>query len=453
MAVLTLFDDFALVKKIVAEHEPDQAIDYDVKSVLHIFEDILKTYSLSSEGVSTGDLEKNYHGKGKTQQSGYNNMLEVLSYEISRIFSELANIDATKQLPKSLEILKQLPGVMEQCAGSSKPRFDALNKLLEVILDVTKCAIEFNDLPRAYITPEVADYSSTASSHIPIAAYWSIRTIVFCATKVTFFTTLRDEVISGPWCQPQKLGSYSHCVTSSKTYSTISGNNWTVATDTLVSLDVLRRKNVLLLISGLDFSHNELSILEKIYDDSRKKELGTQYEIVWLPIVEQQNNEWNGSMQRQFERLQSTMPWYSVYHPSLIAKPVNWFVQKEWKYKNKPILVVLDPYQGRVVCPNAIHMMCIWGSYAFPFTSAREEDLWREETRRLGLLVDGIDAEILNWIKGEKYIMLYGSGDVDWTRKFVKEARRLGWLHGYPCRWFILEKEITGSKFSECWTP
>jgi hypothetical protein len=68
-----------------------------------------------------------------------------------------------------------------------------------------------------------------------------------------------------------------------------------------------------------------------------------------------------------------------------------------WHFRNKPILVVLDP-QGKVVSPNALHMMWIWGSNAFPFTSLREESLWREETWRLELLVDGIDPVILNWV-------------------------------------------------------
>jgi len=59
--------------------------------------------------------------------------------------------------------------------------------------------------------------------------------------------------------------------------------------------------------------------------------------------------------------------------------------------------VVLDP-QGKVVCPNALYMMWIWESNAFPFTSLREESLWRDETWRLELLVDGIDPVILNWV-------------------------------------------------------
>lgn len=164
---------------------------------------------------------------------------------------------------------------------------------------------------------------------------------------------------------------------------------------------MLRRKNVLLLISGLDFSHEELLILEQIYNDSRvhASKLENRYELVWIPVVDRHhtNDQLTEQQQRQFESLRDTMPWYSVNHPSLISKAVMLFIRTEWKFKNKPILVVLDP-QGRVACPNAIHMMWIWGSSAFPFTSSREEALWREESWRLELLVDGIDSEILNWV-------------------------------------------------------
>lgn len=167
-----------------------------------------------------------------------------------------------------------------------------------------------------------------------------------------------------------------------------------------VGLDVLRRKNVLLLISGLDFSHEELLILEQIYNESRvhATRLENRYELVWIPVVDRlTSDQMTEQQQRQFENLRDTMPWYSVYHPSLISKAVLMFVRNEWKYKNKPILVVLDP-QGKVACPNAIHMMWIWGSSAFPFTSSKEEALWREESWRLELIVDGIDTEILNWV-------------------------------------------------------
>ena len=165
-----------------------------------------------------------------------------------------------------------------------------------------------------------------------------------------------------------------------------------------VNIDVLRRKNVLLLISGLPISQDELSILEQIYNESRVNRTWreSQYEVVWVPVVDR-SVVWTDAMQNRFESLQATMPWYSVYTPKLINKAVIRFIKEVWHFRNKPILVVLDP-QGKVVSNNAIHMMWIWGSPAFPFTSSREEALWKAETWRLELLVDGLDPTILDWV-------------------------------------------------------
>lgn len=165
-----------------------------------------------------------------------------------------------------------------------------------------------------------------------------------------------------------------------------------------VSVDVLRRKNVLLLISDVYIPREELSILEQLYRESRNLpgRLESQYEVVWLPVVDTQT-PWSEPMQKQFETMQSEMPWHTVYQPTSIDPAVIRYIKENWHFVKKPLLVVLDP-QGRVVCPNALHMMWIWGIAAFPFTSAREEGLWKEETWRLELLVDGIDATLLNWV-------------------------------------------------------
>ena len=152
---------------------------------------------------------------------------------------------------------------------------------------------------------------------------------------------------------------------------------------------------MLLLISSLDITQDELSVLEQSYNESRDHVMRLQspFEIVWIPIVDQLTD----ARQKHFEELLAPMTWYSVYHPSIISKASIKFIKEEWHFRNRPILVVLD-HQGRVVSPNAIHMMWIWGSHAFPFTTLKEETLWREEAWRLELLVDGIDATILNWV-------------------------------------------------------
>jgi len=88
---------------------------------------------------------------------------------------------------------------------------------------------------------------------------------------------------------------------------------------------------------------------------------------------------------------------YSVDSPKLIERHVVEFMRGRWHFMNKPILVVIDP-QGNEASLNALHMIWIWGTEAFPFTRSREEELWRRETFSLNLIVDGIDSVIFNWV-------------------------------------------------------
>lgn len=176
---------------------------------------------------------------------------------------------------------------------------------------------------------------------------------------------------------------------------------------TQVSIDVLRRKNVLLFISDIDLSHEqELFILDQMYTESRQHPTRpeSQYEIVWLPVVDR-STPWNETKQKQFENLQSVMAWHSVHHPSLIDPAVIKYIKEVWHFNKKPLLVALDT-QGRVVNTNAIHMMWIWGYLAFPFTTVREDALWKEESWRIELLADSIEPMLFTWVCNLHYFYL-----------------------------------------------
>ena len=164
------------------------------------------------------------------------------------------------------------------------------------------------------------------------------------------------------------------------------------------SIDVLRRKNVLLFISDLELSRDELSMLEQMFGEARShpERVESQYELVWLPVLDR-STPWNDTKRKQFEALQLQMPWYSVYEPFQLDPAVIKYIKEVWHFNKKALLVVLDQ-QGRVVNPNAIHMMWIWGSLAFPFTSAKEEALWKEESWRIELLADAIDPLLFTWV-------------------------------------------------------
>ncbi|CAN1273106.1 Protein SIEVE ELEMENT OCCLUSION B [Linum perenne] len=508
--MLSMSDDNVMMKQVQATHAPDGR-EVDVRPLLNLVQDILNRATLQ---LDTPLLATKAHTdlEDKNHQNNYGTMLDALSYTIDRISCEiaykalgggdahgttmtvcetlanyqwdaklvltlaafalhygefwlLAQIYSSNQLAKSMAILKQLPSIMEH-SGPLKPRFDALNKLIKAILEVTRCVVQFKELPPMYISHDVPALS-TAMTHIPTAVYWTIRAIVACANQITLLTTMGQQYALST-TESWELSTLEHklaniCEHLKKQLATcqqhiderrsveeykmlkdlfemVHIDNMKVlkaliyakddiqplvdgSTKRRVSLEVLRRKNVLLLISDLNISQDELSILEQIYSESRlhMTRMESQYEVIWIPVMDT-SIQWTEAMHKQYENLQSTMPWYTVSHPSLIEKAVIRFIREKWHFRNKAILVVLDP-QGRVLSPNAIHMMWIWGSNAFPFTSSREESLWRDETLKLELLVNGIDPMILNWVKEGKYIFLYGGGDVEWVRKFTNTAR------------------------------
>ncbi|KAL8199736.1 hypothetical protein R6Q57_013304 [Mikania cordata] len=419
----------------------------------------------------------------------------------------LAQIYSSNQLAKSMAILKQVPTIMEHTAPL-KPRFNTLQKLIHSILELTQCIVEFRELPSMYITHDMKAMASAANI-IPTAVYWNIRGVIACASQVASLTSMGHEYgISSTELQSWELSSLTLKINHileflrqqleicrrvveekketefkrsfNQLFETIHIDNMKILKilispkdDILplfdgfskkrVNLEVLRRKNVLLLISGLDMSNDELSILEEIYNQSRGQ--GTRmdgpFEIVWIPIVDP-SIQYTDEMNMKFEVMRNKMPWYSVYHPSIITTVVVKSIGDRWHFRNKPILVVLDP-QGRELSPNAIHMMWIWGSNAFPFTSNKEEMLWKDEIWRLEFLLGGMDPNILIWIEQDKYVLLYGGDDIEWIRKLTNTARAMAIAAGIPLEMAYVGKShrkesvrqamatINVEKLSYCW--
>ncbi|XP_057495807.1 protein SIEVE ELEMENT OCCLUSION B-like [Actinidia eriantha] len=514
--MFTTSDDNAMMKQIVATHAPDGR-EFDVKPLLHVVEDIMHratpttipSLAQATQVTQATQAQLDLLDE-KALHSGFSDMLEHLAYPINRIACEIsckcsggsdahtttvtlfntlsgyswdakvvialaafavnygefwlvAQLFPTNPLAKSVALLKQLPDILER-ADSLKPKFDALTNLIKAMLDVTKCIVELKELPNQYITADIPAMA-TATALIPTAVYWTIRSIVACASQIMNLIGMGHEYIAST-TEAWELSSLAHKVSNiyshlqnqlALCHQHIDEKRHIEAYMTLVrlfetphidgskihraiiyakddqlplldggatpkrrvSLEVLRRKIVLLFISDLDLSHEELYILEQMYTEARQQPMRTesQYEIVWLPVVDR-STPWTEAKQKQFENMQASMKWYSVYHPSLLDPAVIKYIKEVWHFNKKPLLVVLDP-TGRVVNPNALHMMWIWGYLGFPFSTVREETLWKEETWRLELLVDSIEPMIFNWVADGKYICLYGGEDMEWIRKFT----------------------------------
>ncbi|KAJ0551076.1 putative sieve element occlusion [Helianthus annuus] len=558
-SIFSASDDNVIMKQVLDTHLPD-GTEVDVKPLVNIVEEILKHATIKAAidvDASTSMVAHTDHvGKleDRSHQTDTVAMLHLLSHTIDKLACEmafkcltggdghsialglfhdvanyhwdaklalilaafalnygefwlLAQIYSSNQLAKSMAVLRQVPMIMEHSAPL-KPKFDALNKLIHSIIELTRCILQFKELPSMYVTTEVPAMAR-ALSKVPTAVYWNVRGIIACAAQITSLTSMGHEYgISSSEMQSWELTSLVHKIdhlieflkkqleechrligerkemdfrqSFSQMFDTVHIDNMKIlkiilnyrdeplplfdgVTKQRVNLEVLRKRNVLLLISGLDMSNDELSILEQIYSESRIQgsRMDTLYDLVWVPIVDP-DVEYTEAMHRRFEEMRSTMPWYSVNHPSNIDRAVKKSIGDRWHFRNKPILVVLDP-QGRELSPNALHMMWIWGSVAFPFTIAREEALWRDETWRLELLVSSMDPTILDWVRDGKYIFLYGGDDIEWIRKFTSSARAMANAAGIQLEMAYVGKSkkkenvrraiatINVEKLSYCW--
>lgn len=519
-------DDNAMMKQIQATHSPDGR-EVDVKPLLQITEDIFKRASHGIPGILQGTQGLFEGLDEKTIHSDVTEMLELFSYTISRISCEISckcsgsgdahattvsifniltsyswdskvvlalaafavnygefwlvvQLYPSNPLAKAVAFLKQLPEILER-AEALKPKFEALNNLIKVMLDVTKCIVEFKELPSQYITADTPA-RVTATALIPTAVYWTIRSIVACASQIMGLIGMGHEYTSST-AEAWELSSLAHKVNNIHSHlrkqlnlcnQYIDEKKHIEAYQLLVhlfeiahidnmkilkalinpkedplplydchqkkrvSIEVLRKKNVLLFITDLEIPHEELSILLQMYSEARQHPMRpeSQYEVVWLPVVDR-STPWDP--ENLFVSLQSVMPWHSVIHPLQIDPAVIKYTKEVWHFNKKPLLVVLDP-QGKVANLNAIHMMWIWGSLAFPFTSAREESLWREETWRIELLADSIDQMINTWVNEGKHICLYGGEDIEWIRKFTASTRTVARAANTPMEMLYLGK-------------
>ncbi|KAJ0007461.1 hypothetical protein Pint_28840 [Pistacia integerrima] len=445
-------DENAIMEQVKATHEPDGR-KLAVKPLLYIIQDIFQPSTPRAPGFGLGAQVQLDVLDDKALQFNFLDMLDLLSStinNISRKFSggedEHATTFGNIEHPKKLRL---------GCKSVSN--------LIKSTLNVIKCIVELTEFASKNTSNEKPETMVAATSQIPEAVYWTIRSILACASQILGLTGMGYEKISST-AEALKLSSLVQKVSSilndlkmqlpqligeqryAEAYRRLRRlmereytDNMEIlraliyakedqlplldgATKKRASIEVLKRKNVLLLISDLEVSYEELSILEQIYKESHQDPTRTesQYEMVWIPVVDR-STPWTQTKQKQFESLQSVMPWYSVYHPSMIDPAVIMYIQEVWHFKKKPIVVVLDP-RGKVVNHNAVHMLWIWGTVAFPFTSDREASLWELETWRLELLVDGIDPVVLNWISEGKNICLYGGSDIEWIRKFTTAA-------------------------------
>ncbi|XP_030441406.2 protein SIEVE ELEMENT OCCLUSION B-like [Syzygium oleosum] len=136
------------------------------------------------------------------------------------------------------------------------------------------------------------------------------------------------------------------------------------------TVEELKNKSVMLLISDLNLLNDDLATLTGIYHANNFK--SNNYEIMWVPIVEAHNE----AKQKQFLDMRSRMEWYTC--TSMVSKTAAKFIQKKWQFRQQTKVVVLNQ-QGKVVNMDAMTTIHLWGWKAFPFTESKGCELWNTQ--------------------------------------------------------------------------
>ncbi|KAK2968639.1 hypothetical protein RJ640_030719 [Escallonia rubra] len=484
------WDDNAIMKQILATHSPSGR-EFDVKSLLRIVKDLMQRACPAGSNLNGTRAELDALDSDMLH-GDLSDMLDVLPFTINKISREIsckcsgvgddrhtttmslfdtlsahswdakavialaafaanygefwlvAQLYPISPLAKPIAHLKQLPNKLDMDANTLHPRFESLSHLIKAMLDVTKCIVDFKEVPSDYMNPETPEIK-TAMAYIPIGVYWTIRSIVACSSIITNLVVLGHDNIT-----PKVLTTKSCNGSDEKRhveafrtlvhlFNTPHLDNIEIlksmiypkdyqqplihgSSHTQASIERLRKKPVLLLISDLDISDEEVQFLDYCYEECvRPLNMSSDMEVLWLPVIDGAS-PLDEANQTEFERVQKKMPWYSLHHPSLLDPAAIKYIKEVWRFTKKPMVVALSPH-GEVLNTNALHMMYIWGGSAFPFSSQREELLWREEdSSRMEFWVDSIDPTILQWVMEDKFVCLYGGEDIEWIRKFTTTA-------------------------------
>ncbi|KAJ9176684.1 hypothetical protein P3X46_011970 [Hevea brasiliensis] len=276
-----------------------------------------------------------------------------------------------------------------------------ITELIEGIMDVMKCVVQFNELsPDIFAKPSV----STAKIDIARAVYWTIYSVVTCGSHIAALVGLTPEMtiatmgrelseLAGKIRSMHTLlqQQLNHCKEELDAYTWLEiifkrprrrdnleilealffhvegdkqipplvvGNTKAEVCLTFllqklrVEITQLKDMNLLLVISGSDERAEEIRALAKLFEDLQKKGK-FQYQVLWLPVVDKLNEQ-------KFSLLQSLMPWYTVQQPSIIKPGALRYFREVWQFKNQTILVRLDS-SGSVPSPFPLDYLWLWG--------------------------------------------------------------------------------------------
>ncbi|XP_030543422.1 protein SIEVE ELEMENT OCCLUSION B-like [Rhodamnia argentea] len=382
------------------------------------------------------------------------NMLSSFSWDAKAVLTLLAlsvyyaehwRLAQIEESDNLLSLTARLRGLHAIGKSSDTQRIKALvalNDLIKVTLEFTKCAVEF------------VNYSNDFGEHsasIDTSArfYYIIVIVIGCAVQFSGIISMSNEFLGQDlWTFSDRVRtkyesfkkevenlrekhavqiSYEKikkiskdCTDVVELMAALFCTKYDLSTvyqcckKTTVKVDKFKDKIVMLLISDLDLLGEDLDTLTSIYNECSFH--GSNYKIMWVPIEEEHNEV----TQKKFLDKRSEMRWYTSN--SMVSKPAAKFIQKKWQFQHQTKVVVLNQ-QGKVVNMDAMAMIRIWGREAFPFTESKGQELWnRQGSNWFKLVVNNtVFPYVERGFEDGELMILYGSAEETQTVQKVEK--------------------------------
>ncbi|KAG7942247.1 hypothetical protein I3843_16G092600 [Carya illinoinensis] len=190
-----------------------------------------------------------------------------------------------------------------------------------------------------------------------------------------------------------------------------------VSTKKEVGVDVLKEKNILLIISG--FSKDDIWKLNSIYESEATP--NDNYKIVWIIMVKQKSdwtNEVLDTLTRTMKTQRSKKAWYLLPCFSQAASDSKFMsMSKEWQFKNEVIMTVMD-IKGKDKVTNIAFRLKITPTAEMNASVSTNPDEKAQKPRE--------HAEKSKEPQKRNYEFYYRGTNGGWNAKFLAKANKVG---------------------------
>ncbi|MED6174182.1 hypothetical protein PIB30_066550 [Stylosanthes scabra] len=377
--------------------------------------------------------------------------------KLSHITHSQSQVDQNLQhVEKSLSELNGLP-----CIQQHSQHLFMFSGLVKKTLQMIECITVWKHLiSKEYDIKDVPILSQTLHQ-IPVIVYWTIFTFVTCTTQINYFTTSdhtnRDNRYELPKHFDHRLDgilkSFQRNLEECKQQIEViddytrrkniihSGNNKDIVrvlraliisthypdsrqilysglTGQPVKIEDLKKKHMLLFISGVENIQDEIKLLKEIYEKLKEEPREIEgyrkedFKILWIPIVD----EWSDRNRNVLEKIleETKIEWY-------VVKEFNFptgirLIREEFEYRDKAIIPLLSS-EGKVENKDTKQLISVWGIDGFPFKASDHTRL-TEQWSWFWTEIKKLNPRIKDFTEDDYYIFIYGGASSKWTEEF-----------------------------------